>query len=342
MMTWEDYLYSNGVLKNKLNIQDFNKLQKVEYAISQNAEDDLYIKPATGELNFSLLKQIHRGLFGDLYDWAGQIRQVEIRKSTDDPFFTSVSQIESQANSLFYSVKRDNFFQNCHSKEEFINKSADFLNRLNTIHPFREGNGRAQKLFMNYLAVINGYFFNYDKISKDDWNKAFEGSLHSGFYDRIAKALNQIVEPINDLELVNLYRRSFNLNEIKEVKKEILTKDFLDQIEKIFEQYPGKITKTDKSIAIINDKCTISVEKGNNERFPYSVNANYNRYEGCGSPCKNFSEVVKDLDCVFARYGSHFGLKVERKALVPDKEQPKNEEKDENNEVSDIEEGLEL
>ena len=68
------------VLKNKLNITDADELKSAEREITSLRTAQLMIEPMDGTLDFGYLKQIHKFLFGDIYEWAGKVRTVNISK----------------------------------------------------------------------------------------------------------------------------------------------------------------------------------------------------------------------------------------------------------------------
>ncbi len=77
------YCYSDsGVLKNKLGIEDFKTLRDAERELSMVRYFDLETKGITGDFSLKHLCSIHEYLFGDVYEWAGQIRTVDISKGT--------------------------------------------------------------------------------------------------------------------------------------------------------------------------------------------------------------------------------------------------------------------
>jgi len=129
--------------------------------------------------NLQYLQAIHTQLFGDLYEWSGQLRQIDISKG--DTRFCTFSRIEIETNKLLNSLQQQNYFQDLESKY-FIPKLADLYCELNVIHPFREGNGRTQRIFFEHLIAYCGYGIDWSKInSKEHWVQAniegFYGNL---------------------------------------------------------------------------------------------------------------------------------------------------------------------
>ena len=122
-------------LVNKLNIRDEKVLQQVESSITLVKFSYLMSNPLPGSYDFEYYREIHRYLFGDLYDWAGEIRTINLSKKGTS--FMKAEQIEASANACFERINSLDFSKMSH--DELIEEFADFYNTLNLIHPFREG-----------------------------------------------------------------------------------------------------------------------------------------------------------------------------------------------------------
>lgn len=150
------YCYENtDVLRNKLNIKDAKQLFAAEVKLTSVRLQELEVKPVSGDFDFRHLKAIHRYIFQDLYDWAGETRTVEIGKGN---LFCTTAYIDTYAESVF-----SNYYKQCYAAKDDIRKFVDVLARnygdLNALHPFREGNGRAQREFARILCLKCGYDF---------------------------------------------------------------------------------------------------------------------------------------------------------------------------------------
>lgn len=89
----------------------------------------------------TVTKAVHRFLFSDLYEWADEVRSVNISKKGTQ--FTLAENIERQAELVFKRLKGCNYFKGLpHS--EFAEDIVDFYCVTNALHSFREGNGRTQ------------------------------------------------------------------------------------------------------------------------------------------------------------------------------------------------------
>jgi fido (protein-threonine AMPylation protein) len=72
----------------------------------------------------------------------------------------------------------------------FSARAAFYLGGLNALHPFRDGNGRAQREFINHLAFKNGYFIDWANISPDDLIQASIESFHRGDHSKFASLIH--------------------------------------------------------------------------------------------------------------------------------------------------------
>ncbi len=152
-------------LINKMNITDEDTLNKIEADITFAKSSQLEECPISGNFDFEHYKAIHKFLFEDLYSWAGEIRKVNLYKK--GTAFTDFNKIEDVADRIFLRLKAENFFREC-SDDEFVNNIVDFYCMTNMLHPFREGNGRTQRIFIAQLVRFCGYDINFSDIDPDE------------------------------------------------------------------------------------------------------------------------------------------------------------------------------
>jgi len=152
------------VLINKFDIHDEDKLSEVESVLSSARNAEWLNRPQADSFDFEHYKAIHRFLFSDLYDWAGQIRTVNISKKGTR--FCSAENIEHQAKLIFERLENTHFFKNL-PHHEFIDEIVDFYCVTNDLHPFREGNGRTQRVFLTQLIRNAGYDLQFADIDTD-------------------------------------------------------------------------------------------------------------------------------------------------------------------------------
>lgn len=165
------YCYKGtNVLKNRLGIKDYDELEEAERRISMDQYFYLDTLGVTGDFSLKHLCSIHRELFGDIYDWAGQIRKVNISKGT---FFCFYEYIESEYANLYLWLRRENYLADIDDQEILLDKLSYFLGELNMIHPFREGNGRTQRIFLKQLMKNNGRFrLDFEVVSPEEMRAA--------------------------------------------------------------------------------------------------------------------------------------------------------------------------
>lgn len=148
---------TTGILRNLVGATNQEHLDRVEADVVEARTVDLPkqdIKPG-GDL--TELRSIHRYLFRDVYDWAGELRTVDIRKNIEgSEYFVPVSLIERAAGFVAGELAKDNYLRKM-DRDTFIGRLAHHYDQLNYIHPFREGNGRTQRAFWDRVAKDAGW-----------------------------------------------------------------------------------------------------------------------------------------------------------------------------------------
>jgi len=103
---------------------------------------------------------------------AGKIRTVDIKKNAEGAdFFLIVSKINDATNYVFTAFDKENCLQDL-AKDEFIKRLAYFYDQLNYIHPFREGNGRTQRIFWSRITKDAGYEIDWSLIVRNENDEA--------------------------------------------------------------------------------------------------------------------------------------------------------------------------
>ncbi|SHO57078.1 putative adenosine monophosphate-protein transferase Fic [Vibrio quintilis] len=164
----DPYCYpGTRVLKNKLSIQDASLLEDAERDLSCVAAASIDFSEPPYDLSY--LCHIHTILFQDLYDWAGELRRVDITKGTTR--FCNMTFVETQANQLFSALAKEHNLSDL-TYDDFIDRLAFYYCELNMIHPFREGNGRAQRVLFEHLAINAGYKISFETVNTEEWIEA--------------------------------------------------------------------------------------------------------------------------------------------------------------------------
>lgn len=213
----DPYVYPNTeILKNKFGIRDSERLLEIEKTITLGAWQDIREGKIKIKKTFDYkhLKSLHKELFKDLYDWAGKERTVDISKP--GTLFCRAMFIEEEAKRIFNNLKKDNFLKDIKDKSKFSEKLGQLFLDINMLHPFREGNGRSQRLFIGDLAKENGYYLEWTNISKEE--------------------MIQISKNDNVKEVAKIFKEN-----LKEVNQDLKTQNQLVQKYKLKEKVKNKI-----------------------------------------------------------------------------------------------------
>ena len=167
-------------LKNKLNITDQAELAREEEKMSKTRAKEMF---ETGYLNtlkagtFEALKKIHKYLFEEIYEFAGEIRKVNIAKGNFR--FTPIAYLEEAIKNIEKMPQS--------TYEEIIEKYVE----MNIAHPFREGNGRSTRIWLDLILKKElNLVVDWSKVDKTDYLLAMERS------------------PIKDIEIKELLKQS--------------------------------------------------------------------------------------------------------------------------------------
>ena len=171
----DDYFYDDSkVLKNKLNIHDKQLLVESERKLSSLRISELINCPIQGDFDFDHLKRLHKYIFQDLYDWAGEVRRSELAKKD---LFCLYDNIDDYAKEIFNKLKAENYFVDYDNDFKII-KLAELFSNINALHPFREGNGRTQREFIEELAKVNGLDIDLTQINQEEMIEASHVSMN--------------------------------------------------------------------------------------------------------------------------------------------------------------------
>ena len=211
----------SGILRNKFGLNDQPSLDRAEANAVALRSIFLQRNPLKGDFDSQHLKQIHGYLFQDVYEWAGQFRTIAMVKADyvdrgRVTRFTSPDLIESELAPVFQNLARDGFLKGL-SRRDFANKMGILFAELNRIHPFREGNGRAQRQFVRQLSNSVGYRLHFEVVSKE---RLIQASIISanGDVDIMVRLMDEITdtERIQPLAKVidHLKRNDFKWNDV--------------------------------------------------------------------------------------------------------------------------------
>lgn len=166
------------VLENKLKITDSVELAKAEELISKKKALELFEKSLLENLEagtFASLKYIHKYMFQDIYDFAGELRDVNISKGNFR--FAPLMYLEAALENID-KMPQSTF-------DEIVEKYVE----MNIAHPFREGNGRSTRIWLDCIFKKEmGMVVDWSKVDKEDYLLAMERS------------------PIKDIEIKHVFK----------------------------------------------------------------------------------------------------------------------------------------
>ncbi len=177
-------------LENKLGITDSAQLAREEERISKKKAAELFENGILDTLkagSFDALKSIHKYLFEDIYDFAGKVRTVNIAKGNFR--FAPVMYLDAALANI------DKMPQNTFDK--IIEKYVE----MNIAHPFREGNGRSGRIWLDLIFKTElGMVVDWSKVDKEDYLLAMERSpIRDTEIKAVLKAA--LTDKINDREI---------------------------------------------------------------------------------------------------------------------------------------------
>lgn len=158
----DPYCYPGStVLVNRLGIRDRPTLQRVEARVVEVRRVELLrsADPAI-DVDLSGLRGVHAHLFRDLYDWAGELRSVDTTKPGS--VFARAVHLRTAAEEVFAAVSRDHLRRL--DRRQSVDLITELLADINHLHPFREGNGRAQRTFLELFVRTADWHLDWTAV----------------------------------------------------------------------------------------------------------------------------------------------------------------------------------
>ncbi len=168
------------ILENKLGITNNAELARKEERISKRKAKEMFEKGYLDKLEagtYATLAEVHRYLFEDIYEFAGEMRQVNIAKGNFR--FASMMYLEEALKNIDKMPQA--------SFDEIIEKYVE----MNIAHPFREGNGRSMRIWLDLILKKElGRVVDWSLVDKEDYLLAMERS------------------PVKDIEIKHLLKKA--------------------------------------------------------------------------------------------------------------------------------------
>lgn len=217
-----NFIYPNSItLKNKYGIKDYQQLQMQCAHDTAKAIIHLRQESPPQRLSSAYLLYIHHTLFKNTFEWAGHTREQpftftdgtiacmsEMKKANIS--FASGKEIQDGLKNLDQTLIEKNNLKGL-TRETFVENAAEMMIKLNYTHPFREGNGRTQRVFFEKLAEVAGHKLDFSLVTTQRMQLASIASLQSND----SEAMKHLLEDISNPE------------------KTLILKEFMDHMKKV-------------------------------------------------------------------------------------------------------------
>lgn len=177
-----------GILLNIPNLRTSKELERFEEVMFQaNFWDATKFTENANEFSLDLWQDIHKICFADVYEWAGQLRTVRIAK--DQTVFAYPEHIENEAHKQFEALNE------LLSNETFtVEKAAEIYAELNVLHPFREGNGRTQRILFSEVFKRMDILLDWGMSNQAEMISAMIAGYNGNYTPTIKLLQNVIVK----------------------------------------------------------------------------------------------------------------------------------------------------
>ena len=218
---WDSYFWpGTQVLRNLYGEHDQAALTDLELMATTSRSFELAAEPIPGEFGLAHLQAIHHHLFQDVYEWAGELRTapafpVAMVKGGPSPesiaagdydaddhypyrYFPAGDGMVAHLRAWFARLNEPTNYE-AMRPAEFAAAIAEPWGEINSAHPFREGNTRAQVIFFTQFAAAHGHFLDFERFARDDWFRAkFSAARFVIQYNTdatlLGDALNQLID----------------------------------------------------------------------------------------------------------------------------------------------------
>lgn len=181
------------VLRNLAGASSAVELAAVENDLCTARSIELHRSLPKAKGTLAQLQWIHRQLFRDVYDWAGEIRVIDMAKGDGEPF----QPLEFFDMGVIYServLREDNLLRGL-PFETFIERLSVSYNNFNILHPFRKGNGRAQRVFWDVVARDAGWHFDWGLVGRRENDLASIAAMRSNDLGPLERMFARIAKP---------------------------------------------------------------------------------------------------------------------------------------------------
>ncbi|MBD9524428.1 Fic family protein [Ensifer sp. ENS02] len=277
-----------GVLRNKLGLTTHSALRTAEYALTNIRQVEIAEgRGPSGNFDKAHLKAIQGYIFQDVYEWAGHTRNESpvVDGERVEPIgglskggtaFLHGSRIEMGLDEAMKPIRDPQALRNA-SSEEFAERAGKVLSELNYVHPFREGNGRAQEAFISELGRHYGHEVDFTTISKP---RMIEASIETT-NDPSSPAMKHVIEDAMDPNRREAIRAAFE--DLRELGEEPLQHNV--RTARAGEEITGTVLGHDDRVAslvtdqgiVVADRADLPERLPDDEQITFNARSDFSR-----------------------------------------------------------------
>lgn len=192
----DQYTYpdSGGVLRNHFGIRDPQRLDEALNDFATAGAYEMLLRGIPAQPDFEYLRTIHRVLFSDVLPFAGKIRDVDAQAVGIGLPYCRPEFIRPQLDQLFRHLESEDYLSGL-GHEAFARRLAESWGDLTLIHPFRDGNTRAQTIYIDALSIRAGHQLPWHEVDVEQLRIV---RLHAAAGDSgpLAEWLGKHIEPL--------------------------------------------------------------------------------------------------------------------------------------------------
>ena len=188
---------------NRLGLRRRSELAAADYRMTDVRLAQLILEPLRGTFDLDHLERLHRHIYSDLYDWAGEHRTISFSRGLNaEPGwkarFARVDDIAMVAASIRHDLGMWNTLKGL-AHADFLVRLTSIYVKLNYMHPFLKGNGRAIAAMLTQLASDARYALHFERVEPEEWSRATAYSMPRVGNGPDAPKLLRDLRPIRDV-----------------------------------------------------------------------------------------------------------------------------------------------
>ncbi len=171
----DPYVYpGTSVLRNIAGLKCADMLAEREAQVSTLRLAQLARLRIEGAYDLAHLQEFHRVIFQDIYSWAGQLRSVPLAKPGS--MFALPKHIENYMSDVLRQLAGEQYLRGL-TRDPFAERLTHYYAEINAVHPFREGNGRAQRAFLRQMALDADHTLTWEHLDSEPLIRASQRSF---------------------------------------------------------------------------------------------------------------------------------------------------------------------